>query len=318
MRKRFFVTSIVSRDKLIQSSLELAKKGIKSKSALRINSERMGVIKLLAKSKKRIIITVSKNMPKSQFEKFKRIIDSLKKETSNKLIRIVPLSENNYYNAFWERDVFTRLNKRVLSKSRAIDLNIVSQKEKRFFGDGGRVINAGTVNGKEVLLVSHSPQHASLESLSTQKKLVSDEIEMLKKRGYIVFELPGFDYKRLGRVKGSEASNRFFEHLDVFINTIPQKKVMLVDPDYYSKNSIKVKQIAQAIGFKLIKIPSSEKYFYPSNFLNIGNGEIIMDKKASQTAKLLGEVGVRVYTTPSTLKGNNLMFGGARCFVNKD
>ncbi|MGI6589588.1 MAG: arginine deiminase family protein [Candidatus Iainarchaeum sp.] len=318
MRKKFYVTSLASKKQLIQASQELAKKGIKSRAVLRINSERMGVIKLLAKSKKRVIITIPQSAPKQQIEKLRRVIEAIKKETKNTMIKLVPLSENNYYNAFWERDVFTRMGKRILNKSRATDLKTNSQKEKRFFGDGGRIINAGKVNGKEVLLVASSPQHASKRKLGVQKNLVNEEIEMLTKRGYLVFELPGFNYKRLGRTQGSKATNRFFEHIDVFINTIPQKKVMLVDPDYYAKHSGRITKIAQTIGFKLIKVPVEERYFYPSNFLNIGNGEIIMDKKATRTAKLLEKAGVKVYTTPSTLEGNNLMFGGVRCFVNTD
>ncbi|MFA5125899.1 MAG: hypothetical protein WC462_02770 [archaeon] len=320
MRKNFFVTSLAARDSIRRNAnsevLKLspeAKKGF-----LRLNAERKSAIRLLARKQKRIILSAPKMATEKEKAYIKRFVESLKKSTGNTRIRILWLDKNNYYANIWQRDISVRLGKRILNKSRAEGFGLKTGKEQRFFADGGRLIQAGTSKGKKVLFISISPINQIRTMAPIQEKILREEMDMLRRRGYVVFELPGFEYKALGRRLGEKAKGSFFEHLDVFINTIPEKKLILVNPDYYKANLGKINQAADYLKYKIITVPESEKYTYPSNFLPLGNGEILIDKGARITASILKKNGVKVYEVPQEMKGNNQIFGGIRCFINED
>jgi N-dimethylarginine dimethylaminohydrolase len=121
-------------------------------------------------------------------------------------------------------------------------------------------------------------------------------------------------YGQKGKI---ELNKKFFDHLDVFVNSIPEKNILLVDPEYLSKNQ-KLLSIAKEIGFRLITIPKEEQYYYPANFLALGNGEVIVNSKAKQTIQLLKKNGVNVFATPKGISANLTMNGGVGCFVNVD
>ncbi len=70
--------------------------------------------------------------------------------------------------------------------------------------------------------------------------------------------------------------------------------------------------------FKIIEIPKSEKYTYPSNILHLSDNEIIMNADAKKTIELLKKNGVNVYATPKGIRANLTMRGSVGCFVNID
>jgi hypothetical protein len=320
MQKRFFVTSLFSRERIKKAIAEGVRDKVSPqalKGFSRMNAERKSVFRLLASKGKRIILFASKTAPQTERDSIRRFVESVKQKTNNRRIRIKWVDDSSYYAAPWMRDTSVRLGKRILSRIRAEDWNIRSQKEKRFFGDGGRIIRAGIKDGKEVLLVSSSEERGTRHGFAMGNRL-AEETNMLRRRGFIVFELPGFEYRALGRAHGETAKPAFFHHIDVFVNTIPDKKVLLVDHDYNKAHASKVREAADFLGYSTVVVPAEERFVYPANFLNIGNGEIIMDKAAPKTARLLRELGVTVYTTPQELKGNGQLFGGVRCFVNED
>lgn len=318
MRKNYFVTSFFSKLDLMKLKDKELKEGtIAGANALsRANAERRGVIRILAEKKKRIIIVIPSYFPLQDRKKIASYIDKLKQTTGNRQIRILRLGPNDKHNSgYWQRDTSVNLgSERVISREQAEKSThkSLAKKKNAYFGEGGKFINAGEANGQRVVIVSSTPPYGFVGKKNP--KIQSDmqkEKEMLQAKGYKVFELPGFHYRQvLGKTE-------FFNHIDPFINTIPKRKLVIVDPDYYKRYSNEVNEVAGFLGYSVIKVPESEKHLYPSNFLNIGEGEIILEHSATQTAKLLKAQGVKVFTTPLELKGNNMLFGGARCFVNE-
>lgn len=297
-RKRFFVTSFVNNT--------LRKRHATTRHA---NNERLRVIGQLLKKGKRVIVTVPPGFPKEDIEYLK----SLKSLGGN--IRILKTKNESIYNSNWTRDVFTRVEERFYNKDSAVNSNLRKPEHlRRIFGEGGRVINLGKINGKPSLIISRSTKEANNLVVS---KEIKEEIEMLKRRGYNIFELPGHEFSTYGQKRKANVGKTFFDHLDVFVNAIPEKKILLVDPEYRKKNP-DVENIAKRIGFKLITIPTAERYSYPSNFLPIGSGEVIVNSAAKKTIALLKKEGVKVYATPKEIKANLTMRGSVGCFVNID
>ncbi len=275
----------------------------------RINQERVLVLRQLLRQGRSVILSVSKNLAPEE----KKLIEALKKVKGGKL-RVVSFAKNGIYDQNWMRDAYTNLGeKRIINSIKAEDLAYRTKKEKRFFGDGGRLIDCGVINGKPTLIISNS---SPTELTSNTRKLreISEEIEMLKRRGYNVYELPGDFYRPKGYINGHASPGEFFHHLDVFVNHIRGTNILLMDSSYYSRNQSKLDEMR---GFKIILVPEREKYYYPANFLNLGDKEVIMEKNAKETIELLKKEGVKVYSTPTSLKANRENFGGVRCFINE-
>lgn len=274
----------------------------------RINQERALVLRQLLRQGRSVILSVSKNLAPEE----KKLVNALKKVKGGKL-RVVNFSPNSPYGQFWMRDAYSNVGRRVLNRIKVEDLAYRTKKEKRFFADGGRLINCGIINGKPTILVSNS---SPTERITDPRKLreIGEEIEMLRRRGYNVHELPGDFYRPKGYKNGHSSPGEFFHHIDVFVNHIKGTNILLMDNSYYARNQSKLEDMR---GFKIILIPEQEKYFYPANFLNLGNKEIIMDKNAKKTIELLKKEGVNVYSTPVSLNANRENFGGIRCFVNE-
>lgn len=274
----------------------------------RINQERALVLRQLLRQGRSVILSVSKNLAPEE----KKLVNALKKVKGGKL-RVVNFSPNSPYGQFWMRDAYSNVGRRVLNRIKVEDLAYSTRKESRYFGDGGRLIDCGRINGKPTLLVSTSSPAGIIKDSNKLRGLI-EEIEMLKRRGYNVFELPGGTYRAKGYKNGDKADGEFFHHLDVFVNHIKGTNILLIDRSYYEKNLGAIEKLK---GFKIIFVPESEKYFYPANFLNLGNKEVIMDKNAKKTIELLKKEGVNVYSTPVSLNANRENFGGIRCFVNE-
>jgi len=292
---------------LVSSFVRIASGVKRTRAEARINQERAIVLRQLLKQGRSVILSVSKNLAPQE----KKLIDALKKVKGGKL-RVVTFGQNSVYNASWMRDVYSPFKRRVLNKVKVQDKAYKTKKESRYFGDGGRVIDCGKINGKPTILVSSSYPTQNIDSRKLRE--IREEIEMLKRRGYTVHELPGDFYQARGHKQGNAASREFFAHLDVFINHIKGTNILLTDNSYYTKNKARFERMK---GFKVVLIPEKEKYFYPANFLNVGNKEIIMDKNAKQTMELLRKNGVTVYSTPVSLHANRENLGGIRCFVNE-
>ncbi|MDD4251145.1 MAG: hypothetical protein PHX27_03070 [Candidatus ainarchaeum sp.] len=291
--KKTFVTSLIH---------SRAQQNIK-----RANLERISIINQLISKGKRVVVFVPKEINKIENEYLKQI-------TKKRNVKIINVENNSPYNTAWQRDSFTKLKSRYYNKDRMRDIRArVPEQLRRYFGEGGRVIDLGTLKGKKSIIVSNTVKESGNPRI---EKEIREEISMLKRQGYNVFELPGHDFSPHGRTGNPQLKKAWFDHLDVFVNSIPEKKVLLVDPDYLKKNYSNITGISKATGFKIIKIPQKEKYSYPANFLNIGNGEVIVNSDAKQTINLLKNTGVKVFVSPRAIRENLTMRGSIGCFVN--
>jgi hypothetical protein len=130
MRKKFFVSSFLRTQNKRKRTIKNA------------NEERLAVINQLAQQGKRVILLVPKNLSLEEKELISRV-------SKKRNIRIKTIGKNNLYASPWIRDVFFRLKERVYNKDRTNDFGINLPKHlKRFFGEGGRVIDLGKVKGK--------------------------------------------------------------------------------------------------------------------------------------------------------------------------
>lgn len=299
MRKKFFVTS------LVQSHMKKGKTTVKN-----MNKERISLISKLATSGKRVIIIAPKNITQENQNLLKNL-------TMLKNVRVMRVEPNSVYNIPWTRDLFTRLKRRFYAKEHSTFFrNNINPILKRHFGEGGRIINLGKINGKPTIILSSTVREkTSIDRIFVEKE-IREEIELLKRQGYNVFELPGHFFSPYR--KNPELKKTWFDHLDVFINTIPEKKLILVNPDYLQQNNKKIREILKQTKYKLLVVPEEEKLLYPANFLNMGKGEILINSDAKKTIELLRKQGVKVFASPKGIRANMTKRGGIGCFVNID
>ncbi len=309
-RKETFVTSFM------QPLIELRNKGRlpPRRKFVAVNMERLQVMEQLVKKGKRVVLVVRKDASPGE----RKFVERAKKVTGPGRLKVIHVDSTSSYSGSWQRDNFTKLNVRYLNKMHAEDRRKELNPRHRHFGEGGRVIKAGKIKGKEVLLVSDSILGLKGRHDPKIDKLLKGEADMLRRQGFEVFELPGYWFRAEGIRKGENAEREFFEHLDVFINTIPEKKVLLVDPEYMETNSNKIRQLNKFLKYKIIEVPKEERFHYPSNILKLGNGEVIVNSAAKKTIALLKKADVKVFATPKEIKYNLEFRGGVGCFVNID
>jgi len=112
-------------------------------------------------------------------------------------------------------------------------------------GEGGKVIDAGNC-----ILAS--------EDLSEK------EIKQLKKaaKDKEVYKLPTkTEKKEIKSTPKKKLAEEELEatHIDHFVNTIPKRNIMLVQPEYYRENKEKIDQIAKKEKLEVVKSSKSEK-----------------------------------------------------------
>ncbi|MEM4598660.1 MAG: hypothetical protein QW400_03130 [Candidatus Diapherotrites archaeon] len=216
--------------------------------------------------------------------------------------RVLISKRTTPYTGAWLRDTFTvvknyrfvfPVDERLLGRR-------VGNKIYSYLGDSGGVINIED----KFLLVSKQIAFSAM-----------NEISFLKKKGIVVFEMPpGFVKDAFKSQKRAKLKKH--THVDLFVNRIPGMKILLVDPQYYQANKALLDNIATVTGYKIILVPEKEREFYPTNFLDLGTGKIMMNRAARETAKRLAQEGVKVVMTTAPLKGSSAMYSGLRCAVN--
>ena len=168
-------------------------------------------------------------------------------------------------------------------------------------GEGGML-----VMGQGFVIVSEYLDNKSLKNLKLDQ--------------YRVYRLPAVNLEFLRRVvRGVQPhTHRIFfefEHIDVGINIIPGKKIIVVDPFYYEENRSEIKRIARREGHKLVVIPKSEAHLAPANFLNLPDGKVLVNK-AARLNKRLRKHGVKTIMMHRKVYKNLFLHGGIRCFTN--
>ncbi|MFH1235096.1 MAG: hypothetical protein V1493_05800 [Candidatus Diapherotrites archaeon] len=177
---------------------------------------------------------------------------------------------------------------------------------KKFFsalGEGGTVVNIGD----RFLLVAGGTAGAA-----------EKEIAFLEGLGMEVFRLPpGLapkcqtvvnDWKRLVYIENP--------HIDLFINRIPGRKILVVDYNYFQDNRQLVKEIASKTGHALVVVPQAEGALFPANFLDLGKNRILMAPKARKTIRALKKLGVFVVRASNGMGSTYPRGAGIRCTAN--
>ncbi len=125
-----------------------------------------------------------------------------------------------------------------------------------------------------------------------------------------IYELP------CPRINREGASN----HLDMYLNIFEGGKVILADPDYYQQNKDSIDSIAREQGYKIVVVPEEEKHLYPSNFLSLFDGRILMTSAPQTYAEIVRTVGPReagelIIMIDSALEENLNLGGGIKCMM---
>jgi|GEM_PF-4351672 len=172
-----------------------------------------------------------------------------------------------------------------------------------FLGEGGAVVNIAN----QCVLVS---------KLTARK--AAPEIEFLESRGLKVFKMPAGMIEIFKVKQGNKTMPvyRKTHHIDLFINRVPGKPLLLADPEYYHENRQLIDSIAGALKYRVLVVPEKEKQFYPANFLELGENKILVNRGAKKTIRMLRENNVKVVPTTRSLKASALLGSGVRCAVN--
>ncbi|MCM8778514.1 MAG: hypothetical protein NC898_02965 [Candidatus Omnitrophica bacterium] len=93
----------------------------------------------------------------------------------------------------------------------------------------------------------------------------------------------------------------------------------MVDPEYYKENRGEIDKIANEEGYRIVIIPDDEKELYPSNFLALHDGRMVMidaPKTYGEIVKVIGQdKATQVIKLDSSLEENLKLGGGIRCMT---
>lgn len=157
--------------------------------------------------------------------------------------------------------------------------------------------------------------------------LVSDELGekelgRLRDEGLHVHALPrgikvqNYYYRNGERVDlfiGAESN-----HIDLFVNTIPEERLMIVKHDYYHNNKREILKIAKKERYKAICTNRYDNYLVPTNFLALPDGMYLINN-CNRLYSALKNHGLseRVIMMPTKIYHNSdSMIGNIRCFTN--
>ena len=256
--------------------------------SIRINNERLSVIKQLSRLGYRVAIpeygftargVLDKARPYARI--FKATIPILAKYGK---------STEVHGSAAWTRDLWQRFG----------DIRI-----RRFTRNG---TNAAGEGGMSVVF----GERCAMASNDLRNEPI---IGVLSANGYSLYFLKdGMQLEpNLSRVLSVD-TYMSINHIDLFAGVAGN--TLLVDRDYYNNNWSVLKKASKEKGLELVYVPDKEANFYPANFLPLTENRIIMDVRAAETISLLRKNGVEVIPTDMPMEVNMSAGGGIRCFVN--
>jgi hypothetical protein len=150
--------------------------------------------------------------------------------------------------------------------------------------------------------------------------------EQFERQGLKVYMLPSGvkDYRVMasGRTSASRQPLFYkFAHIDMFINVIPGKKLLVVDPYYYAANKPEIDAVARETGHRVVKVAVSEAPLHPANLLHLPDGRVLINKAprlARQLEKRGLESGKDYIMMDRKIIANPTFFsGGIRCMTSE-
>jgi len=162
-------------------------------------------------------------------------------------------------------------------------------------GTGGRV-----VSGRDFILVQRDPDYGA----------VKPHADWLEKSGWKVYVMPSPSRKA--------QREDVIKHIDLHVGVAPTKNgghLILANRKYLAENRALFDRIARETGSKIVQVPEKEEALFPTNFLVLPDGKVLMTGGAPKTKALMEKAGIQVYTT-IPLKETVTLGGGLRCLTN--
>lgn len=144
-------------------------------------------------------------------------------------------------------------------------------------------------------------------------------IKGFEKKGFTFYSMPeGLVHaKSLTDFLGRDVYART-THIDHSIGAVPEKKVPVVDPLYFDQHKFSVQNLVDNHGLKRpITVPKEEAHRLSANFLNLGDGRVLVDKGSPKLIAKLRKEGVDVVESVMPLDFLPHLRGGLRCMFNE-
>ena len=275
------------------------------KSAVRANLERVRIIQQLAELGFKVVVPryvdLGKIEPKSMYPKIRNFARIFK---VRRMLRYdFAYIDDKYYgkhpldktqvpaNNYWARDIYKKIDNKRIS---------FTPNSTNVFGEGGLSVDIGS---NAFFASPRLKEDRHVQELIRK----GNKVYFLKNRGNRYVPELSRAFKTKIYVKAS--------HIDLFLGVVG--KNIVVDPFFLKENQEVIQEAAREHQLKIIQIPSSEIIFQPANFLVLGPNEILIERRAVKTRRVLERAGVKVHPTIVSLKSNLEQGGGVRCIVNE-
>lgn len=119
--------------------------------------------------------------------------------------------------------------------------------------------------------------------------------------------------------KETKATEEFREHIDYFVNGFdtPQGAILVVNKDFYEKNKEVFEKIKKEQKAEIVFVTEKEKVFFPTGFVSLPNGKILLTPDVPKTIKKIEElVDETVITTQRPIPHLLDKEYSLRCFTN--
>jgi hypothetical protein len=200
----------------------------------------------------------------------------------------------------WARDQYVKIDGKK-ERPMADMASIRFSPERRFFGEGGTVVQVGP------------KEYAIAEDIMEDPRIARYE-----KKGYKFHPMPdSIAYHSIMSDLFGQKMYSWTNHIDLNIGGIPEKKIIAVDPRYYSEHRLSVQMLRDNHGLKMVEVPTEEADRHPANFLPLGNGRVLVDSGAPKFIERLREAGAEVIPTAVPVDHLITQRGGLHCLFNE-
>ncbi len=201
----------------------------------------------------------------------------------------------------WARDQHSKVGgRRIKPRSLTDPWNLDNSPKE--FGEGG------------TLLPINDHEFVTSEEFRNDPQLLA-----LKEKGVRFHFMPsGMRYhellsKTMGKPTYAEST-----HLDMILNVLPQQGVLKVDNHYYWRHHAQVRALQKTLKLhRLVVVSKAESRYHPTNFLELGDGRVLVARNCPNFISQLREAGVKVVETDVDLDEFVHNAGGLRCFFNE-
>lgn len=201
-------------------------------------------------------------------------------------------TSNGQVGTVWARDQYVKIgSQRIESR----------MSERDIAGEGGALVQIGP---QRYLIATGIQQDRRIAELARQG------IEFFQVGHAFFYDKP---FSELMGVSIFQETH----HIDYVLGSVPEKRIVAVDPRYAQMNRRLINGLEGPLGCKTVLVPESEMNRHPANFLSLGDGRALVDSGSPQFIKRLEQAGVEV--VPTVVPTDNLFNnkGGLHCLFNE-